>query len=288
MKYLQSYNVFEYYHKDDSRVDTEIVGEDDAQDILYELEHFNGEDEPIFRSVRISDNSDDIFIIDPKKHERKSAYTTNHYSYFLDNSKKWKDYPKRKNSLICISIESGESYGQSYRVIPLDKKSNWGVAPVNDIWWSFDLKSYGMNNLSNLNEFIKHVMKVDEDKMIDGLEKFEEKLRDPYFNISEYSKEVLKGESFIFAEDDVEDMLIRIQEELNNKTLLEIFEDWLDPKKNDFKHMDYDELKDSEYLLNFDRGIKHELWTDAKCMLVPIDHFDINNMNSLVKYTQSW
>lgn len=132
-------------------------------------------------------------------------------------------------------------------------------------------------------------MKVSDNNLVKDLETFEIKLNDPDFNIREYSINVVEDELIEFNEKYIENILVKIKEELDTgKTLLGVLENLLDPKENNFHHMNYEKLKDSEFLLDFDRGIKHELWTDCKCMLIPINHYEINNMNSLVKHTESY
>ena len=49
----------------------------------------------------------------------------------IDNSKYWKDFPKRSRSLICRYNSSNY-----YRVIPLDG-SIWGETNERDFWSSF-------------------------------------------------------------------------------------------------------------------------------------------------------
>jgi hypothetical protein len=274
MKYLKH---FESY----LRKGTEIISEDDAQDLLYDLEHFNGDDEPIFRGMKISESPDEIFIIDPKKHTRESAYTQNYYTLLIDNSPLWKDYPKRSKSLICSSIEVDESYGQSYRIIPLDKKSNWGIAPENDLWFSFPkIDEIGFNDLSMLNSFLLNTFVKRNIGTIDELN----------VELGKATEEIRKlTEQDIAKEMPYQKMFLTFfKKETKDKSLKDVIEDLLNPKENGFKNMKYKKLKDSEYLLDFDRGIKHELWTDAKCLCVPSDIYDIDNMNSLVKKQEIW
>ena len=90
MIYLKTFEDVEKYRKDTTLVNIEY-----SQKILSGLKHFDDTDYPILRGARISEDVNQIFIINPKKHKRISAYTNNYYTWIIDKSKYWKDYPKR-------------------------------------------------------------------------------------------------------------------------------------------------------------------------------------------------
>lgn len=80
----------------------------------------------------------DFGIVNPKKHERESANTSNFYTLLMDNLPQWKDYPKRGKSLICSNSEEG-AYGDSsnkFLVLPVDN-AKIGVCSEYDFWESF-------------------------------------------------------------------------------------------------------------------------------------------------------
>jgi hypothetical protein len=144
MKYLKKY---ENYTNSFNRITT-IINEEKYNEIFklccpnINLEN----DTPIFRATGLEE---DFYLIDPRKMDRMSANTKNYYTLMIDNSEKWKDYPKRKHSVICALNDS--YLGNEYRVIPLTKYNNilinydidlfdlskWGVCPEYDIWNSF-------------------------------------------------------------------------------------------------------------------------------------------------------
>lgn len=78
-------------------------------------------------------------INEPQKNYRTSANTRNYYTYIIDNSENWKDFPKRSKSLICRAyINQIPTYnGYDYYVIPIDKEVKFGVCNDSDLWTSF-------------------------------------------------------------------------------------------------------------------------------------------------------
>jgi len=71
---------------------------------------------------------------------RRSANTYNYYTWFIDNSEAWKDYPKRGNSFVC-STEPRGAYKKSklspHLVVPFDN-TVYAVAPSYDFWFAFE------------------------------------------------------------------------------------------------------------------------------------------------------
>lgn len=269
MKNILNFKLFESINL---RKDTEIITEDEAQKILYKIDdYFNGLDFPIFRGVNINNNPNDIFIIDPKEYERKSAYTSNLYTYLIDNSEKWKDYPKRSKSLICNTME-GENYGKIYRVIPLEKNSNWGISSVLDFWLSFPiLREINLNTLENFNEFIiKYGFDFHYTSFL---------TKENFFKtLEEWGKKLIQ-EKIINTNDNVDQNILKIiqQNLINDINVRETLESWLNPDDNDFKHMEYQEFnKDKDF-----HSQQLEIWTDAKCLLIPIKYYEIDDFNYL-------
>ena len=91
--------------------------------------------------------------IEPKKHNRVSANTSNIYTLVIDNHPKWKGYPKRSKSIICANTPGGaSSYGSVYHVFPVDG-ANYGICPQSDLWMSF-MKTLKVYTLLEFNETI--------------------------------------------------------------------------------------------------------------------------------------
>jgi hypothetical protein len=77
---------------------------------------------------------DGVAIIDTTKSERKSQNTSNWYTLIIDNSPKYKNYPKRSQSLICTNdIEIAKAYGSPMAVIPFND-AKIGIVNNRDIW----------------------------------------------------------------------------------------------------------------------------------------------------------
>ena len=283
MRYLKSYENFEL------RPGTEIINEEKAQDILYILEHFNGDDNPVFRAMKLSDKPDEIFLIDPKEFDRKSAYTTNYYTYLVDNSPLWKEYPKRTNSLICNSYSAQEDYGQEYRVVPVNKKSNWGVCDAHDFWWAFTvIRSLGFDSMNFFNAFIDSMFE-NELKKYDAINS----TKGEFFSLLNQLEIKLKTkDNFEEYDDDQIDVITRIKYgmEEDKKSIVDVFNDWMKPDLNGFKHMNYEEMIKSTIHEPVRQRYNPvtEIWTDAKCLLIPTNFYDINNMNSLEKIQETW
>lgn len=211
-------------------------------------------------------------IIDPKEYDRKSANTKNYYTYIIDNSKDWKDYPKRKNSLIC-------SFGAKKRwiVIPFDG-SKWGVCPTDDLWFSFDLLNIA-NNLMEFNNLLTDMLKL---TVIDTSKNY-----GPIDNTKEEFFDILKKLTIFIKNKNKEEFEKYLKNFSNNINRFIILFDYL--KKfddvrtalenlfnpcnsfstvNEFKLLEYKELITKCHQ-------EYEIWTDSKCILFPVDEIDI-------------
>jgi len=73
-------------------------------------------------------NMSNFMIINPKKRERISRYSDQMlFMKYVNNSVDWKNYPKRKNSILFSSVVT--DFGKyKYYVIPLDKLFNMQIA----------------------------------------------------------------------------------------------------------------------------------------------------------------
>jgi hypothetical protein len=91
----------------------------------------------IWRGVKQQDSilgKDGVAIVDTTKSERKSQNTSNWYTLIIDNHPKYKNYPKRSQSLICVNdIETAEGYGAPMAIIPFNS-AKIGVVNYPDIW----------------------------------------------------------------------------------------------------------------------------------------------------------
>ena len=200
----------------------------------------------------------DFGIINPKRFERKSANTSNHYTLLIDNLPEWKQYPKRSRSVIC-SVDVPQSPGSEnvYYVFPV-KGSKVGVCPRGDIWWSFQ-KTLGKDYLLNTwNIYFGYLLNF----LLDGLRMFDvswdvlktaivsaNKIRDKsyddflayIYSFRRHLKDPEWSKSFFEGED-----------------LLKLLRRIFDPRTNGFK------------LVTIGSKMRSgaEVWTDGKCLLV--------------------
>lgn len=117
----------------------------------------------IFRTV---DLKDDFYFINNENYERRSAYTSNQYTLWINNHEEWKDYPKR--NLIC-SLNYKRYFGEcDFVVIPF-KNSKWGIVP------SYDIQD--IDNIYRLNDL--PIRDDNFDNMMKDLEDYNYKIKSP-------------------------------------------------------------------------------------------------------------
>lgn len=187
--------------------------------------------------------------INPKKESpRKSANTQNYYTLLIDNSPKWKDYPKRSQSLICATSK-WSSYGYNYNVFPYDG-SKIGVASDSDFWFSFSktLKNVMVNDFN-----IQLINLMDNFNILDFDDKSYSEIKKSFDIFDMYAKHNGIPETI----NKIKRLSIKWIENYKGD-LMKTVSDVLDPNKNGFS------LKKIGDSLPKDR----EVWTDGECILV--------------------
>lgn len=196
---------------------------------------------------------------DPKSGQpRVSRNTANYYTLIIDNSKRWKKFPKRSRSVIC---GIGRRVGAFY-VFPEDG-AKIGVCPSYDFWASFlkqniydmdtfnttleELACASINNCSRFDNdlsLVKSVFKqIDEVKISDPKE-FKRKTKNVWID---------SHRNWIKPYVDNPDM-----------KLYDFIEKTLDPKKNGFKLVKVGAKLTGDI----------EVWTDGRCILVKEGYLD--------------
>ena len=106
----------------------------------------------------IYDTSFNTFgIVKPHKTTRVSANTENYYTLLTANSKHWKNFPRRDQSIICSTGRgTAFSFGDPYVVFPMDG-ARVGVCPTSDFWNGF-AGSWGMSDLDSINTMISELL----------------------------------------------------------------------------------------------------------------------------------
>ena len=205
---------------------------------------------PIYRGVRESKKA---LYIDPKSGKpRKSANTSNIYTYVIDNSPKWKKYPKRSRSIICSTDSHySASFGWVYKVFPFNG-SKIGVCSGSDMWASIsELSTYDLDldsfNYSIRSLFYTYNIRYDEStykSFKNSINKLNTYINDDYE---------------LFEENiDYSSILTKFKKGDN---LYQFIENILDPRKNDF------ELKKAGDKL----PERREVWTDGKSIMIAND-----------------
>lgn len=280
MKYLKH---FEYYFEDEIkeiklRSGTEVTTQEKAEEILLK---FNINDIPIYRGMAISKYPGEIFIIDPKRYTRKSAYTRNYYTLIIDYLDSWKKFPKRSKSLICSTVKSdSSSYGQLYRVIPLNRNSKWGVCSEHDFWWSFPniKKKYNINTLDGFNIYLETLFNHFFNIPLRDIPKthFIDSLNSLFKTVKKYSTEDFNS---LFRE--------VIHRNIDFPKTFEELCDMFDPDKNKFISCNYNDLQHILWNSEEDDVSRVELWTNSKCLLIPIEYYRITEDGKLIsKYSE--
>lgn len=298
VKYLETYNLFERLRKGTTSLNLDF---DEMKKLIREnCEEFSWYDTPIFRTVELPKG---IYVIDPKLRKRKSRSNANFYTLLMDNSEKWKEYPKRSESLICSYGQAVWGGGHVFRVIPFDG-SKWGVCATDDIWWSliYGEKEYNLSPdrfchmLAGLNEIYYGILysgnlkskstfnlfdKIDNSKLISG--KFV-KLNDNNYNL--FINKMKKIEKTLLTIDDL-DLLTNNKDYGDYKnqswypafkiyfedylkkglTIIDFFNEVFDPEKNKFSLFQYKDLINQDIT-------KREVWSDSKCILINTQFLD--------------
>jgi len=264
MKYLQT---FEALRKDTKSLNLDF--DKLFKEISIHCKNFSWDDTPILRSV--PDLPKDFLIVDPKKLKRKSSSNKNWYTLIMDNSEKWKKYPKRSESLIC-SIEDPLWDKSVFRVIPFDN-SKWGVCSQNDMWISlpyakerYKITAYNfIDFLGDLNEIIYKNNNIPDN----DYDFFKEHIMELEMRIKQNKNIINKNMTIIYKES----LYILFTEYFDkNLSMFDYFEDVFDPIKNKFELLNYDEVVNMEVNIPSVHG--KEIWTDSKCILVPENYLD--------------
>jgi len=198
----------------------------------------------------------------------------------IDNSKKWKEYPKRSKSLICSTVSS-EFYGVEYIVIPLEPNSKWGVCESEDFWGGFSKSGIGsIRYLNQLLYILKHDLLRDSDRQdtkedfFNFLEKLEKKIT-PFDD-----KMIERIKDLTLYKNDFDIFLLFFKQGFDKgQSLIDIFDNILDPQRNEFELYDYKDLVNEKIL----HIRKHEVWTDSKCLLLSTELYEIINNKIKIK-----
>lgn len=98
------------------------------------------------RTIEYNVNDKARFTDPMKGKPRISRNTSNYYTLLIDNSPKWKRYPKRSQSIIATT-------GTAAFFVFAENKSKYGVCPSHDFWDSF--KQSGIYSMDDFNDTLE-------------------------------------------------------------------------------------------------------------------------------------
>jgi hypothetical protein len=262
------------------RNDTRIISEEDTIKILLTCKHVDLDNPLVGRSIY--ELKSDYYLIDPKKHDRKSANTRNYYTYIIDNSKDWEDFPKRSKSLICHGYAKRPPYYDQYVVIPLND-ANFGIANDDDLWTSFEFVENitEVPSLKNFNTLLSklYYLLIDEylsdesaEIFFNNLEKLSLKIQEPE------SKNIIKNNDDSWSANIVQLFDFLLSESLKGNDCRTALELLFNPVQNDILHMSFTDMQKHLQTTGLPSSWGVEVWTDSECLLIK------NNLyNDLIK-----
>jgi len=203
----------------------------------------------IYRGIKGADYLHDYYnVIKPSEYIRSAGHSNTTYLNIIDNSESWKNYPKRRKSIICsTSRDVAHFYGEVHVVIPVNN-SNFDVCPDYDFQKCFD----------NFNiKFGTPIYRVDEmfDSNKEGYsyEDFKRMMISNEYNPVEFSFDYRQyvSENNLTGEDIYNEMIENIS-----------------PTNNGFKTFRYNGSRDISTLNDIRLLDSNEVWTSDDCLLI--------------------
>ena len=285
MKYIQNYNTFLLNEGRSEQISIDKFSE------IYNKnckEHSDKKNDPIYRGVNVSFESN-FYLVEPRKHKpRYSSGVLNVYSFLFDNIlPSWKKFklPKRAYSLICTSSQyRAKCYGRAQQVIPFDN-SFIACLPVSDIWdilnTKFSHNNIDMNTiqLPQFNNLIVNIIDYflnqnfnNEDFSGKSLKK-QLLILDKKINLENFL--YFYNNVYDFAKSSLEyDLLANYIKEgiKNNEIFIEILDKLFNPKSLNIQMRSYKKGFKFNNIKDAHRGI--ECWTEGPALLITENYYD--------------
>lgn len=216
-----------------------------------------------------------------------SAQFNNYISIIVDNSEKWKKYPKRTGAIMFSdSLMGANIYGDTlYYILPRND-ANIGICPRSDFWNAFVFKKsdiYSNITVHSINRFLQYFSSLIFKRNID--KSSYSKFKDDIDEIEMVLKNIdLEDSSNMAVGLYSTSMIIRDTIESRDCSLIEFLEDFISP---DSEHIVNDKpfiSTNTKNLINTYNekldGIRyytsdvvsndecHELWTDTPCLIL--------------------
>lgn len=232
----------------------------------------------IYRGIKKTVEPWSAYVIDPKKHTRTHRVDSvgNFYHFLLGMLPSWKNYPKREHSLVCTSDKNlAARYGTVFEVFPMDG-AKIAISSGHDFWVSFPYTSKrfsrsGTWDLWMFNKFfnlyfqteysIGNVNRLRSVSSISSLlAKFPPKIT---WESWKNANTTLVGDVITSLKD--------IETNAVGRGWIEYFDELLNPESNQFKLIDISNYNVSS------SGNAHEVWTDAKSVLINDEGYSLDD-----------
>jgi len=214
----------------------------------------------IFRGMKV-DNIPS-FETQPLQNRKSPFSSNNFYNLLMSNLPAWQDYPKRNNSFICSTDKRKASeYGNDLFVVIPKGNPTIGICENEDLWLSFNYMcdEYGIKDADDFNKNLKYVFDIM--KNLNITDKMPQSNYPELINILKN----LSPEDYEKLEDELPYRKLKMF--LKNDTILDSIVDMLDPVKNHFKKMTYDNYNLSTIISN------REIWFSAPALFISYKYY---------------
>jgi len=224
------------------------------------------------KMYRMVDADSAVRFIDPKKHKRGPRHSPVLYQLFIDE---WKGWPNRSESVICSTKDYGLSvYGKNlYRVIPIKENSLVAFTPSSDIWSSFGVGLWTVDNKLNVRsldidsltkKLVDYYYAGDAPKDL-SLDDFKKRCQeiDIEKNPIVKSKFDQAGHKWFDTKED----LLRFKRNYPNG-FYDVLDEIIDPMGS--KYIGEFQLLEYNNETTIDRDSRTECWTDQPCLMIKV------------------
>lgn len=237
---------------------------------------------PIYRGMN---NLKLLSLTNSNDFDRRSANTSNYYSWWIDNNPTWKDYPKRSKSLICsTSVHQADRFGDVSLVIPSDS-NKIGICSAEDLWYSFTFIEKLFNDSSigmeAINVWLHQTFEALE--LAVGFNFKDPKTYEEYIELLklcsiENLEIIMENEHSKMFTNFLTKMINKCKHEgINN--FFELFNVILTPTENKFKL-----TTGSKFKCNGD----HEIWVQGESALISLNKDKILRDQKLVEFLETY
>lgn len=213
-----------------------------------------------------------------------SSTFNNYISIILDNSEKWKAYPKRRASIMFTdSLHIADIYGTTVYYIFPPNNAKIGICPSSDFWDVFryqDSKTYYQLTIHGINSFLQYFSGRVLARNI-NMNSYEE-FKNDIDQIEKYVRKINLETAKIPTTDSNVLRTIKNATELKNYSFFDFLEDFIKPNPggSDFR-FNFIATNTNKLIKTYEsrfnaftnyssyvKSTRHELWTDQPCLIV--------------------